>query len=124
MHLADFSEVDASNSQFRHCKLSGATCSRGNFTKADFSFAEMHGNFNHADLNHANLYSCDLAASDFSHSDLRESVMTEAKIQQADFTFAKMQGSIGTNGKPWGVAAVKVVSKKPWWQVWGRNAAM
>jgi uncharacterized protein YjbI with pentapeptide repeats len=122
LHLADFSGAQASNSQFRHCKMHGAVCTHGNFERVDFSFAEMHCNFNHANLQHANLYGCDLASSDFTHSDLRSANMTGAKIRQADFTYAKLVGSTGTNGKPWGSSGK--AAKKSWWSFWKRTAAL
>jgi uncharacterized protein YjbI with pentapeptide repeats len=92
-------------------------------SKADFSFAEMRGsNFHGSILTKANLYGADVSEGDFSQSDLRDCNMTDAKIFKADFNFAKMTGSVGTNGRPWG-ASIKAAAKKPWWQIW-RSAAL
>ncbi|HMP80332.1 MAG TPA: pentapeptide repeat-containing protein [Pirellulaceae bacterium] len=123
MDFADFTEVDAVRGQFRHAKMNGGVFIKGNFAHADFSFSELRGNFHGAILVKANLFGADLTSADLTGADLREADMTDARIQRADFNFAKMQGCIGTNGKTWG-AAVKASGKRPWWQIWGRGAAV
>jgi uncharacterized protein YjbI with pentapeptide repeats len=75
-------------------------------------------------LTKTNLYGADLSTADLSMADLRNSDMTGANIQKADFNFSKMSGSIGTNGQPWGTTHKKSTVKRPWWQLWGRSAAM
>ena len=47
--------------------------------------------------------------------------MTDANILRADFSYAKMQESIGSNGKPWGYSANR--PKRAWWKIW-KSAAM
>ena len=56
-------------------------------------------------------------------ADLRKADMTDAKIARATFTYAKMEGSIGTNGRPWGFTVKPAQGKKAWWKVWD-NAAL
>ena len=108
---------------FRHSKLNGTDMSKGNFSDADFFFAEARSKFDHAILVGANQFGADLTTADFTQADLRKADMTDAKIARATFTYAKMEGSIGTNGRPWGFTVKPAQEKKAWWKVWD-NAAL
>lgn len=119
--VADFSNAVGKNVKFRHSKLNGADCTKVDFSGSDFSFAEIRANFQRANLKNSNLYGADLSTGSFVYVDFEGANMTDAKILRADFTYAKMQGCIGTNGKPWG-QTVKNPQKKKWWQGWSKAA--
>ena len=123
MDVAKFVGCTAIGTLFRHSKMNGADMMKGNFSDADFFFAEVRANFNNASLVSANLFGADLTQADFTQADLRKAVMTDAKIARAIFTYAKMEGSIGTNGRPWGFTVKPKEKKQPWWKVWN-NAAL
>ena len=74
----------------------------------------------------ANLYGAELEGADFTRADLRRSNMTDGKILGAKFEFAKMQESIGTNGRPWGYSSkqAKATKKKSWWKTFTSRAAL
>lgn len=108
--------------QFRHAKLNGADLSHGNFNKADFSFSEARAKFDHATLIGANLFGADFCSADFTQADLRHADMTDAKIARATFTYTKLEGSIGANGRPWGFSVKAPHTKKAWWKVWDSAA--
>ncbi len=123
LDVSDFSCCIAEGTLFRHSKINGAIMNKGNFRKADFFFCELRSDFNNACLVEANLFGADLTQADFTKADLRKANMTDAKIARAVFAYAKMEGCIGTNGRPWGFTVRGKVEKKPWWKVWD-NAAL
>lgn len=112
----------AVGAMFRHSTFNGADLSKGNFSDADFFFAEARANFKGATLVSANLFGADLTTADFTQADLRKANMTDAKIARATFTYTKMEGSIGTNGRPWGFTVKPKEEKKAWWKVWNNVA--
>jgi len=122
LDLSDFTGCIATGIHFRHCKINGATFVNANLAESDFSFSEIRSNFHKANLRNANLYGADLSNGDFTYADLEGATMTEAKILRAEFKFAKMVGSVGTNGRTWGASVKAHDPKKPWWKVWGRAA--
>ena len=63
-------------------------------------------------------FGADLSEANFTNANLQRANMTDAKISRAIFTLTKMQGTIGTNGQPWGFTVRSRVAKKPWWKVW------
>lgn len=123
MELSKFIKCNAENAKFRHCRINRGIFANGNFKKVDFFFADLRGSFRSADLEGANLFGADLTGADFTSANLQKANMTDAKIARAIFAYAKMQGSIGTNGQPWGFAIKSKQEKKPWWKVWNDATA-
>ena len=124
MEAARFVGCVALETKFRHSRINLADFGGADLSGADFFFAEARSKFENASLVGANLFGADLPQADFTRADLRKANMTDAKIARAVFTFAKMEGAIGTNGQPWGFAVRPKVAKKPWWKVWNGNAAL
>ncbi len=122
MDVADMRDVRGAGVQLRHCKINNADLTGAYLKGADCSFSEMRCNLHKANLSQANLYGVDFTGADLSYANLTKSDMSGAVILNANFTFAKMTDSIGTNGKPWGNSASKHEPKKPWWQIWKRAA--
>ncbi len=123
MDVANFECCIAVGTLFRHSKFNGANMTKGDFRKADFCFCELRADFKNAILVEANLFNADLTQADFTKADLRKANMTDAKIARAIFAYAKMEGCIGTNGRPWGFTVKGKEPKRPWWKVWN-NAAL
>lgn len=122
LECAKFVGCAAVGALFRHSRFNGAELMKGNFSEADFFFAEMRCDMSGAKLIGANLFGADLTQADFSQADLRKANMTDAKIARAIFAYAKLEGCIGTNGKPWGFTVKPKTKKGAWWKVW--NAAV
>jgi len=123
MELSKFIKCNAENAKFRHCRINRGIFANSNFKKVDFFFADLRGSFRSADLEGANMFGADLTGADFTNANLQKANMTDAKIARAIFAYAKMQGSIGTNGQPWGFAIKSKQDKKPWWKVWNDATA-
>ena len=120
---ASFIACIAIGTKFRHTKMNDVDFTKANLSDASFFFAEARSNFEYATLVNTDLFNADLSHADFSHADLRKANMTDAKIHNATFTFAKMDGSTGTNGRPWGFTIKPKQAKRPWWK-FGSNAAL
>ena len=91
-----YQQINLSKRNFNLIDLSGSTLCNVNFTKAklknaNFKDATFSGKFNLADLRYANLYytkfqqQTTFIDADLSHTDIRQSI-----INDADFTFAKL----------------------------------
>ncbi|MDG2185394.1 MAG: pentapeptide repeat-containing protein [Mariniblastus sp.] len=122
LDVSRFVKVNAKGCKFRHAKINGADFSEGNLDGTDFFFSELRSNFTAACLIGANLFGADMCNADFTRADLRKSIMTDCKILGAKFEYAKLQGSIGTNGHPWGFSS-KNLPKKQWWKIWSSAAS-
>jgi uncharacterized protein YjbI with pentapeptide repeats len=120
LDASDWIGAKASRIALRHAKLNNANMTGSDLSNSDCSFAEMRCLLIHADLSGANLYGVDFSGADLSQANLQNANMTGAKILGAKFAYAKMQGSISTNGKPWGANAptAKAGDKRSWWQIW------